>query len=255
MHKSLEKHNYLTVNGYTINPIKDSSMLRDIVLGLVGYKEFHKCDYGINDIVHKNYLGKIVGPPNIQYIDYDGYRGLTALVFLTNGYFSLKILDSIYPAEIQFDLYIRGELNDPDLIIDHLAAPGVAHDGMGMFDYTYDLKSTKIPQHKLSRPDANFVVNNLNKNTLDSLNYLESTHCYFCNNRPEYWIFLGPNENETTKSALVCKDHKSLGRSGELIDPFLVGKPSNAIINLFDRQNVYDDDGNFLYTINKRIED
>lgn len=248
------KHNYLTINGYTINPIKDHLMLRDILLGLVDYQKFHKCDYGINDIVHKNYLGKIVGSPNIQYIDYEGYKGLTATVFLTNGYFVIKIIDNIYPAEIQFDLYIRGELGDPNLIVDHLAAPGVAHDGMGMFDYTYKISSEVIPQHHMSPSKIELVDSNSEKNTLDDLNKLNEVQCFFCKGVADSWVFIGPNEKQHTKCILVCKDHKSSGRSGEYVDPYLVGKPATAIIDLFDRKKVYDNEGNFLYTINERIE-
>jgi hypothetical protein len=254
MEIKLNKHSYLRINGYTINPIKDHLILRDLVMGLVGYKSFHKCDYGITDIIHKNYLGKIVGVPNIQYIDYEGYKGLNATVFLTNGYFVIKILDSLYPAEIQLDLYIRGELGDADLIIDHLAAPGLAHDGMGMFDYTYKITSEIIPQHSMSSSKINTIDDLKQKDTLDDLNTLKNSRCYFCEETASAWVFIGPNEKQHTRSVLVCNGHKSFGRSGEHVDPYLVGKPASDIIDLFDRKNVHDEDGNFLYTVNERIQ-
>ena len=130
---------HLVINGFTINPIKDANLLIAFINSLCEiYDKKHVCDHGTK-IIHENFLGKQIGTPSVSYISNDAFNGLIGFAALENGYFVIKIWDNIYPAEIQFDLYLDQKMDDCSIIVDHLSCPAKPYDGMGLFNCTYTL--------------------------------------------------------------------------------------------------------------------
>lgn len=76
MHPNEKICTYLTINGFTINPIKDSFLLKVFIDSLCkDYKNNHMCDHGL-DVVHQGYLGDQIGEPSIKYIQNENFQGL-----------------------------------------------------------------------------------------------------------------------------------------------------------------------------------
>jgi hypothetical protein len=203
MHTGEKIYSHLTINGYTINPVKSKSQTKSILMGLCGYGEKHACDFKKEkNLVHTNYLGKVVGEPKIDYIVNRDYQGITAHFTLENGYFTLKIIDNVFPAEIQFTLHLNGYMEDCSLIIDHLSAPTRPNDGFGMFDSTYSLTYTNKKNHFISKIDnkiTSYYVNdyydfdNLVKTGDEDyeviLNEINELQCAYCNQKAESIVF------------------------------------------------------------------
>jgi len=216
----------LIINGFTLNPVTDELAFFLSVKGIANYKDFHICDYdkGNNNEkkVHKNYLGKIISNPKVDYIDSGSFKGWIGCLVLENGYFVIKIWDSLYPARIQLDLYLDEKMEDADLIIDSLCAPAVPFDGFGMFDYTYSLsyitkqtniidKDNNVPSYELNKFfDIDDYINKMGEYSI-ILNKLNKIQCYFCESQGEYFIFA-----LNTRSIIpVCEIHKHRGSSKE----------------------------------------
>lgn len=236
MDKKLKYSSKFTLRGYTINPIKDSEWLNNMLSGLFTYAEKHLCDYG-NGVYHKNYLGNQIGKPYIVNIQDAGNEGLIATQYMSNGYFVMKIVDTVYPAEVRFDLFLNEPLDDVELLIDHLTAPAIPFDGPGIFDYTYSLVHESTPVHHLNKLDKSkssyFVNDPLIKNkedgswsvTLNEFSYIE---CYFCNAYACKWIIVGPpyknleDKNIESinlpefKTVPCCENHLNMGRLREI---------------------------------------
>lgn len=209
---------YLTINGFTINPIKSKSQLKAIIKGLCNYNQKHLCDFQTEiELIHTNFLGKQIGKPKIDYIFDQNFQGLIAHVTLENGYFTLKIIDNIYPAEIQFNLFLNKKMEDCSIIIDHLSAPARPNDGLGMFDATYSLVYVNKKNHFLSKSDNKKPFYFINQNPdLDNpniknsenyaiiLNELKNIECSFCNQLAQYTVFC----SFPRKTIPICKEHK-----------------------------------------------
>lgn len=76
MHQKEEITTRLIINGFTINPIKDTYALKIFIDSLCSiYDNNHLCDLGTG-IVHQNYLGKQIAEPSISYISNEKFRGL-----------------------------------------------------------------------------------------------------------------------------------------------------------------------------------
>lgn len=220
MKKELDVFSKLVIHGFTINPITDKEEFKTILNGLCNsYLDFHICDYGIDPVVHKNDLGKLLFKDFfIQYLDPLEKEGLIAFVALENGYFTIKIKYNVYPAEILFDLFIDKKITDIDIIVDHLSAPAIKNDGLGMFDYTYNLSYIAKNKSILQKYKKNVVsdkvfANNFKNNEEGQiyLNSLNSVECYFCENVPSTTLFF----DEPPKVVLSCSNHKEMGRVKE----------------------------------------
>jgi hypothetical protein len=214
---------HLTINGFTINPIKDIHCFTTLINSLCTiYDKEHECDHKIG-VMHENYLGKQVGEPSISYIENESFKGLIGFTVLENGYFVIKIWDNIYPAEIQFDLYLDEKIKDCDLIIDHLSCPAQPYDGMGLFNITYSLNNciksktfisknnNQIPPYYVNQPFNIEELNEKKENYYVTLNQLKEIECHFCNEQATNLIFVGIPK----KIAAVCKMHLNIGSPRE----------------------------------------
>jgi hypothetical protein len=223
LHKDYPVGTKLIINGFTINPVKDKDNLVNILTGLCNYEKKHLCDFG-NKTVHTNYLGKQIGETRVDYVQNEDHSGLIGYVLLENGYFVLKIWDNIYPAEIQFDMYLDEKMLDPYIIIDHLSAPAIPLDGLGMFNYKHTLSYTtkqdnilfknnkKNSAYKINEP---FYLEEYKKNSENSkfiLNELNNISCYFCDKNTNTFVFFGIPR----KIISACEDHKHFGSTKEL---------------------------------------
>lgn len=207
----------LFITGFSINPVKDPQMLHQIIKGLCNYESVHLCDFG-NITEHKNYLGDLVGNIKVDYIEEDKFKGVIGFACLTNGYFVLKIYDNVYPAEIQFDLYLNEKMDDAQIILDHLSSPSGPFDGLCIFDYQYSLSYITKPKNilnKYNKNNAPYVVNEAYNSKLHQqsvienkfygvqLNELTNPQCYFCKDMPVIFkLYDNPR-----KIILVCNNH------------------------------------------------
>jgi hypothetical protein len=67
---------YLTINGFTINPIKDPDLLTVFIESLCSlYDKKHSCDHRLG-LVHENYLKKLIEKPSISYVSNESFKGL-----------------------------------------------------------------------------------------------------------------------------------------------------------------------------------
>lgn len=220
--------NNLRIHGFTINPITHPDFLHRFIKGLASYSDMHKCDFGDGDKprkFHKNYLGKLINIPDVVKIEKEGFSGLIGHCVLENGYFNLRVWNDIYPSQIYFSLFLEDDILDADLIIDHLSAPAVPNDGMGMFDYTYSINKEIFmsnPLEKFSKSESSYYVNKPikvdGKDWEITLNKLGKITCHFCESVPHYWLFAKNKENHHSRSSavIVCKDHLRMGRTEEL---------------------------------------
>jgi len=253
LHKDNPIGTKLIINGFTINPIKDKNILVNILNGLCEYQKKHLCDFEPK-IVHTNYLGKQIGEPSIQYLKTDNHSGLVGYVLLENGYFVLKIWDNVYPAEIQFDMYLDEKMLDPYIVIDHLSAPAVPIDGLGMFNYKYTLsyitkqdniifkEDKQTPAYKINKE---FLLEEYQKNPKQSrviLNQLDKISCYFCEKKADFFIFF----DTPRKIVVSCEDHKTFGTTKELgadnsktIDVRDISKHFFEIVEVSDTKDTY----------------
>jgi hypothetical protein len=259
----------LNINGFTINPIADKKFLFNIIKGLTEYDDKHFCDYGKN-VIHKNYLGNSAFLPEVSLINENEKTGFVGFCSLTNGYLVIRIFTDTYPATIDFDLVLDDKLEDIDLIIDHLCAPAIPNDGLGMFDYTYSIKTEKMIDNSLfkdNRCDSSYELNDQIK-FLDEgktewevvLNQLKTIECYYCKDSGTNWIFIDDTSNVHLdfKSVVVCKTHMDRGRIRELSSTLgnEEGKDfykSETDISFLPK-HVVDEDGNILYTKNFPVE-
>lgn len=214
---------HLTINGFTINPIKDISCFVTLINSLCTiYNKKHECDHRIG-LMHENYLGKQVGEPSVSYIENESFKGLIGFTVLENGYFVIKIWDNIYPAEIQFDLYLDEKIKDCDLIVDHLSCPSKPYDGLGLFNATYSLNNyvksktfisknnNQIPPYCVNEPFNLKDLDEKKENYYYILNQLREVECHFCSEQATDLIFY----DFPTKIAAVCKSHLSNGSNRE----------------------------------------
>jgi hypothetical protein len=211
MNKKLKYSSKFSLRGYTINPIKDSAWLSQMISGLFTYSKEHLCDYG-HESYHKNYLGNPIGKPYIVNIQDSGNMGLIATQYMSNGYLVMKIIDDTYPAEVRFDLFLNESLDDVELLIDHLTSPAIPFDGPGIFDYTYSLVHENTPVHHLNksnRSKASYFINDpLKINEEDgswsaTLNELGKIECYFCEKRACRWIIVGAPYQRTEEGQMI----------------------------------------------------
>lgn len=217
----------LFISGFTINPNKNLSCFKDIISGLCNYyKKNHICDFD-GETVHVNFLGQQIGELYVQEIMSDNESGRIGFVNLENGYFVLKIVDSVYPAEIQFDLFLNEKMTDFQIIIDHLSSPSLPFDGLGMFDYSYNISYFTKKNNIITKENKNIApydineeydfdkhqnyINN-NKEYSIVLNQLKEIECYFCKSLPKYSIFYGLPRS----IVFVCENHKDVGSNKEL---------------------------------------
>jgi hypothetical protein len=256
----------LTVNGFTMNPITNPMLLSVVINGLVSYKDNHLCDYG-QASTHKNYLGKKITEPIVTVSEDKSF--IQAHVGLTNGWINIRITNNVYPAKVVLDAYVAGDIKDADLIIDHLCAPALPMDGIGMFDYTYTLQSNPILNNAMSKHNHHASPYKLNDPALVSdgsvevtLNKLSSIECHFCSSPAVTWLIvgppMGPEANKLVPPRVVtsCKSHMINGRVTEIRysiedipEKDFVKAGSNAI--QYEMLDVLDEDGNLKYTINK----
>ena len=168
-------------------------------------------------------MGKQVGEPSVSYIENESFKGLIGFTVLENGYFVIKIWDNIYPAEIQFDLYLDEKIKDCDLIVDHLSCPAKPYDGLGLFNTTYSLNNyvksktfisknnNQIPPYCVNQPFSIKDLDEKKENYYYILNELREIECHFCNEKATDLIFYG----FPTQIAAVCKLHLSIGSNRE----------------------------------------
>lgn len=185
-----EEHSHLTINGYTVNPIKNIDHAKLLLTGLgTTYQKEHPCDRD-DKLIHKYYFDKLIPySVNAIYVEEEGSRGLFAVAALTNGYYILRIWDEPEPAHVQFDIYVRGDL-DPDICLDHLKAPFAKNknevDGLGLFDFTYSLIKNPISFNRISKNNKEIAPYNIN----NKYNHLDKITCYFCPQLAQFWGIL-----------------------------------------------------------------
>jgi hypothetical protein len=258
------------LNGFTINPITERHILVNIMRGLGEYQDKHLCDYS-KGVIHKNYLGKIVMGPFATYIENTEQNGLVGHCILDNGYYTIRIWNNTFPAKIQFDLFLENDLNDTDLILDHLCAPAVPNDGFGIFDYTYSTEKIKLLDSRIRKDnenDSSYIVND-KINFLDedknkwnvTLNQLKDPECYYCNKKPVSWIFIDEMQKVHVdfKSVLACENHIKNGRIRELSSTLGLEEGldfySSDQEKKFAMEKIVDAEGKVLYTENKEMRD
>ncbi len=244
----------LFIKGFTINANQNINSFKEVISSLChNYEEKHFCDFD-HTSVHSNFLGKRIGEIHVEKISFGKSRswglrntsvsgpskagtfvqnssnedifqesGFIGFVSLDNGYFVLKIVDNVYPAEIQFDLYLNNKMTDFQIIIDHLSAPALPTDGLGMFNYSYNVSYFTNQDSIISKQNktiAPYKINSFNKenNGVVILNQLKEIECYFCNNTAKYSAFYG----FPRKIIILCEEHKDFGSTKEFdFDPSL----------------------------------
>jgi len=86
---------------------------------------------------------------------------------LTNGYIVLSLIKN----KLMLEFFSIDEINDPDLIIDHLVAQistgSESEDGFGMYDYSYKIESVN---HINSTNEIN-----TNERFGDTINYVRKS--------------------------------------------------------------------------------
>lgn len=249
MHNNLdfEVSTKLFIRGFSINANQDIDSFKNIIKSLCdNYEDQHVCDFD-DTVIHNNFLGKRTGEVYVEKIfsnnpkslnlqntstsgpsragsfvenssnkDIFQELGFIGFVNLDNGYFILKLINNVYPAEIQFDLYLNNKVTDFQIIIDHLSAPGLPTDGLGMFNYSYNVSYFTNQDSIISKYNktvAPYKINNYNKDNSNTviLNQLKEIECYFCNNIAKYSVFYGLPR----KIIILCEEHKDLGSTKE----------------------------------------
>lgn len=236
--KDFEIGTKVFITGFTINPVKDPQVLYKIIEGLLSYDKKHLCDFG-NITEHENFLGSLVGDIKVDYIENKLFKGAIGYANMDNGYFTLKIYDSVYPSEVQLDLYINSKVLDIQIILDHLSSPAGPFDGLCIFDYQYSLSYISKRHNILNKNNKNIAAYDLNepynqKKHQDSiinnefyevkLNELKNPECFFCKNQPSMFkLYDNPR-----KLILVCDNH--LNSQGSVSEN-KVTSWNNGIIN------------------------
>lgn len=230
MHLEEKISSRLIINGFTINPLKDPDVLNVVIMALCSdYDLIHTCDHRLDmldekgeALLHKNYLGKLIDKPLVSYVQNKSFQGLIGFAILENGYFTIKIWDNTYPAQVQFDLFLDEKMDDCDIILDHLSCPAGAFDGLGLFNPTYSLTNfTKndIFVTKNNKQDSAYLINKpFDKEKYDkdpdytfTLNEFTKNECHFCKLTAEYLIFHG----YPRKVVAVCKSCNREGAGRE----------------------------------------
>ena len=106
-------HNHLLVNGWTINPPTDETLVINWMRDLVESIDM-----------------KVIQGPYASYVTAEGNRGLTAVVMIETSHIAMHIWDENKPSKVQFDLYTCGELPVKQ-VLDNLET------NLSLFDYTY----------------------------------------------------------------------------------------------------------------------
>lgn len=106
-------HNHLLVNGWTLNPPTEESVVIDWMRNLVESIDM-----------------KVIQGPYASYVTAEGNRGLTAVVMIETSHIAMHIWDENKPSKVQFDLYTCGELPVKQ-VLDNLET------NLSLFDYTY----------------------------------------------------------------------------------------------------------------------
>ena len=106
-------HNHLLVNGWTLNPPTDETVVIDWMRNLV-----------------ESIGMKVIQGPYASYVTKEGNRGLTAVVMIETSHIAMHIWDEDKPSKVQFDLYTCGELPVKQ-VLDNLEI------NLSLFDYTY----------------------------------------------------------------------------------------------------------------------
>lgn len=187
---------------------------------------------------------------------------------LDNGYYTIRIWNNVYPAEIHFDLFLEDDLEDIDLIVDHLSAPAVPNDGLGMFNHTASINRHIVQSNNLNKYNKDESAYYVNKplSFLDSdkkhwevtLNKLGSPECYYCKNSPDQWIFVDDDSQSHLNFIVVlsCKDHKNLGRVSEISSGSNneeVDYHTSLNEKKFIMEDVFDSNNNKIFTKNIEI--
>lgn len=106
-------HNHLLVNGWTLNPPTDETLVINWMRNLVESIDM-----------------KVIQGPYASYVTAEGNRGLTAVVMIETSHIAMHIWDENKPSKVQFDLYTCGELPVKQ-VLDNLET------NLSLFDYTY----------------------------------------------------------------------------------------------------------------------
>jgi S-adenosylmethionine/arginine decarboxylase-like enzyme len=106
-------HNHLLVNGWTLNPPTDETLVINWMRELVESIDM-----------------KVIQGPYASYVTAEGNRGLTAVVMIETSHIAMHIWDEDKPSKVQFDLYTCGELPVKQ-VLDNLES------NLSLFDYTY----------------------------------------------------------------------------------------------------------------------
>jgi len=214
MNKELDVSTKLIINGFTINPIIDTTAFEDFIKGMLLYKEKHLCDFN-HTLLHSNYLSNMIGSPTINYLNNDSNSGLIGYALLENGYFVLKIEYNWHPARVQFDLYLDTKLPDATLIIDHLSAPASPLDGLGLFDISYSMSYITKPRSMIANKDNRLFYYTNEPFSMQSyesdkenyevtLNELNNAQCYLCAEQATSYRFY---DDGPRISILTCNKH------------------------------------------------
>jgi hypothetical protein len=189
---------HLSIKGFTLNPLKNKDLAKRLLLGLgTTYEKKHNCDWDSSVIHSYHFEGIIPESINCNYIQDKGSRGMIGFAALVNGYYVLRIWDEYEPAQIEFNVYVRGDL-DPDICLDHLKAPYSKIegdvDGLGMFDFSYSIVKEPLPFNQIMKQDKE-----LRPYAIDAEGHkaLDIISCYRCPMQAKYWGILPPIPNKT----------------------------------------------------------
>jgi hypothetical protein len=192
-----EIFSHLSIKGFTLNPLKDPRHIRNLLYGLgTTYNKKHPCDWD-DSLIHTYYFEKIIEESiSCNYVEDEGFRGIVAFAALLNGYYVLRIWDEYEPAQIEFNVYVKGDL-DPDVCLDHLKAPVSKTqditDGLGMFDFTYSLTKQPVLFNSIMKNNKKIKAYETDLNGYNTLNIIG---CHFCKMQAKYWGILPPEPNK-----------------------------------------------------------
>ncbi len=210
-------------------------------------------------------MGNIVAGPFASKITDSENSGLVGHCMIDNGYYTVRIWDNCYPAQISFELFFEGDLPDIDLIVDHLCAPATPNDGLGMFNHSSSINKEIIQTNalkKFNQDESPYIVNKplsfIDKDKTEwevVLNKLKSPECYYCTKNPDHWIIIDQDTELHLNfiSVLSCAEHKSMGRVREIVSGS--GDESSdyytsSNTKKFEMQDVFDENNKKLFTKN-----
>jgi hypothetical protein len=231
---------HISITGYSIEPSIDGESIQKFFVGFFSYPEKWYCDHNdemIEDkneilgylqggpernlmpftdksIIHKGNFGKLLEEP-YTFCNENNFC-THALAIFENGYVTFNAIERKKYVPIFINIFTNKDM-DSDLILDHLRAPAIKFDGLGLFNLSI------VKSEKNVLDDNYFILQTIDDEFVNRLHYnngveesdpikLESIRqndeenkifCCNCDSLAEHWNII------SDKTFPVCKKHNS----------------------------------------------